>query len=109
MPLLGERGDRRGCDIPRVNERDAFGGPSGGESALFYLLRTAEEALREVISSQDGIGNAALLDPPLSVAIPPREAIGVVIGDFPRQFHDALHADFLGLSEKVLIVAPLIW
>jgi hypothetical protein len=100
MPLLGERGDRRGCDIPRVNERDAFGGPSGGESALFYLLRTAEEALREVISSQDGIGNAALLDPPLSVAIPPREAIGVVIEIFPDNFTMRFTPTFLASARR---------
>jgi hypothetical protein len=73
------------------------------------LLRVAEEILHEVICSQDGIGNAALFDPPLSVAIPPREAHGVVFGDLPGQFHDALHAYPLGFSEKVVLVAPLIW
>jgi hypothetical protein len=65
--------------------------------------------LHEVISAQDGMGNASLFDPPLSLAIPLREANGGVISDFPRQFHDALDADLLGLSEKVLLVAPLVW
>jgi hypothetical protein len=108
MSLLGQRGDRRGCDVPRVNERDTLGGRAVGEGVLFYLLGVAEEVLHKVICSQDDIGNAAVLDPPLTVAIPLGEANGVVIGDFPGQFHDPLHADTFGFSEKILLVAPLV-
>ncbi len=109
MPVLCERSDSDGCDVPRVDERDALCSRAVGEGALSYLLRVAEEVLHEVICSQDGIGNAALPDSPLSVAIPLREANDVVIGDFPGEFNDALHADSLGFSEKVLLVAPLVW
>jgi len=74
MPVLCERGDSHGCYVPRVDERDALCSRAVGEGALSYLLRVAEEVLHEVICSQDGIGNAALPDSPLSVAIPLREA-----------------------------------
>jgi hypothetical protein len=89
------------ADVPRVNERDALGGRSGGKSDLSYMVRATEEVLHEVISPQDSAGNVALLDPPLSIAIPLRETNGVVVGDFPRQSNDVFQTDLFGFSQKV--------
>lgn len=41
MPFLCQRGNRRSCDVPRVEERDALGCRTGCEGPLLYLRRAA--------------------------------------------------------------------
>jgi hypothetical protein len=49
MPLLDERSDNHGCDVPGVDERNTLSGRAVGEGTLLYFLRAAEEILHEAV------------------------------------------------------------